>query len=112
MWAEVLMNPCRAASVLSVLLTAMLLPNFCLAANNYGKSRSEIYSTYCADCHGVSGISTMPSIPNFTQNESLAKPNTQLFDVINNGKGAMPLFRGILTELEILDMIDYIRTLN
>lgn len=72
----------------------------------------ENYLMYCADCHGTTGISVMPDAPSFAKNESLIKSDTDLLDSVNNGKNAMPLYRGILSDQEILDILFFIRTLN
>lgn len=72
----------------------------------------ELYAKHCAECHGESGISVMPGTPNFAENESLIKPDSLLLQTITNGDKAMPSYLGILQELEMLDVIAFIRTLN
>lgn len=72
----------------------------------------QLYVQHCASCHGASGISVMPDAPNFARNESLLQPDLVLLDSIKNGKNAMPAYQGILKDLEILDVIVYLRTLN
>lgn len=76
------------------------------------KKGKELYNTYCADCHGASGVSIMPDAPNFAKNEGLIKSDFELYDAISKGNNAMPLYQGILSDQEILDVIAYIRTLN
>jgi len=71
-----------------------------------------IYATQCATCHGASGNSTMPGIPNFARGEGLMQPDAQLLSSIKAGKNAMPAYRGILSDPDILDAIAYLRTLN
>jgi cytochrome c6 len=71
-----------------------------------------LYAMHCATCHGVSGISVMPSAPNFAQNEGLMSPDGALLISIQNGKAAMPAYRGVLSAQDILDVIAYLRTLN
>ena len=87
-----------------------LTPNFSEAVELI--RGSENYVMYCADCHGATGISIMPDAPSFAKNESLIKSDIDLLESINNGKNAMPLYRGILSDQEILDVLSFIRTLN
>ena len=72
----------------------------------------ELYTTHCVECHGLTGISDMPSTPNFAQSENLMKPDIQLLIAIKNGKDVMPAYQGILKDSDILDIIAYLRTLN
>jgi cytochrome c6 len=71
-----------------------------------------IYAKQCATCHGTSGISVMPGAPNFARGEKLMQPDAQLLSFIKAGKNAMPAYRGILSDADILDVIAYLRTLN
>ena len=73
---------------------------------------SELYALHCATCHGVSGVSLMPGAPNFSKNEGLMSPDGALLISIQNGRGAMPAYRGILNAQDTLDVISYLRTLN
>lgn len=70
-----------------------------------------IYNDYCQGCHGRSGRGDMPGTPNFTRGGTLMQPDLSLYRQIADGKNAMPGFRGVLSEHEILDVISYIRTL-
>ena len=70
-----------------------------------------VYTSYCQGCHGRSGRGEMPGTPNFTRGGTLMQPDLSLYRQIADGKNAMPGFRGVLNENEILDVISYIRTL-
>lgn len=72
----------------------------------------QLYATHCAVCHGQSGISRMPGAPNFARQEGILKPDFTLLSTIRSGRNAMPAFRGILSDRDIMDAIAYIRTLN
>ena len=71
-----------------------------------------IYATQCATCHGTSGTSVMPGAPNFSSGERMMQPDAQLLSSIKAGKNAMPAYRGILSDTDILDVIAYLRTLH
>ena len=73
---------------------------------------AEIYTKHCASCHGVSGVSVMLGAPNFAQNEGLMSPDGALLISIQSGKAAMPAYRGVLSDQDILNVIAYLRTLN
>lgn len=88
----------------------MLLPGLSQAADT--NKGAEIYSKHCASCHGVSGVSVMIGAPNFSQSEGLMNPDSVLFISIQSGKTAMPAYRGVLSDQEILDVIAYLRTLD
>jgi len=81
-----------------------------LAADTF--KGAELYATHCESCHGPAGNSVMPNAPNFAQGESMLQPDPNLLTSIKNGKDAMPSYLGILSDLEILDVIAYLRTLN
>jgi len=70
-----------------------------------------VYETYCLACHGESGRPIDPAIPSFADGDAIFKPDSQLLDQVRQGSEAMPAFRGVLTESEIIDVITYIRSL-
>lgn len=72
----------------------------------------ELYAIHCATCHGVAGNSVMLGAPNFAQNERLVTPDGELLISIQSGKAAMPAYKGILSDQDILNIISYLRTLN
>lgn len=92
---------------------------FLAAASRLGIARGadvfqgkELYTTHCAACHGASGQAVMPGAPNFARGERLVQPDAALYENIRSGKRAMPGFRGVLKNQDILDVIAYIRTLH
>jgi len=52
----------------------------------------------------------MPGAPDFSRNEQLMQPDVTLYETIRRGQGAMPGYRGVLRNEDILDVISYIRT--
>lgn len=73
---------------------------------------SRLYATQCASCHGATGASAMPGTPSFAKGERMMQPDMQLVTSIKTGKNAMPAFRGILSDTDILDVVAYMRTLH
>lgn len=96
--------------IVVILFLLVIFPGASQAADpNKG---AGIYQMHCAQCHGVSGNSVMIGAPNFAQGDSLMSPDSTLLISIQNGKTAMPAYRGVLTDQDILDVIAYLRTFN
>lgn len=72
----------------------------------------QIYTSYCASCHGAGGTPVWPGTPDFKRTGSLMRPDAQLAAVIRQGKGAMPAYLGIIRDRDLPDLIAYLRTLN
>jgi len=72
----------------------------------------DYYANYCEVCHSVDGRGKVPGVPNFARGEGLMYSDLNLLGVVQQGKGAMPAYRGLLSERQILDVIAYLRTLR
>ena len=72
----------------------------------------EVYELRCQGCHGIDGASPAPGSPDFSRGDSMHKTDAELFKQIRGGGGAMPAFRGILSDDEIRDVIAYVRSLQ
>ena len=97
-----------------IVLPICLLSMFCVSASyaaDPGKG-SSIYSKNCTSCHDASGGGVMPGVPDFSQGDTLFRSDLELLNSIQEGKSMMPAYRGILSNMEILDVIAYLRTLN
>lgn len=93
-------------------VSLLLMFGSCLSHAADTNKGAEVYAMHCASCHGVSGASVMPGAPNFAQSEGLMNPDGALLISIQSGKAAMPAYRGVLSDQDILDVIAYLRTLN
>ena len=79
----------------------------------------KIYQERCVLCHGATGVGDGPGAAalnpkprNHTDGAYMnARTDAELHDVINNGKGAMPAWKGVLTEQQINDVLRYVRSL-
>ena len=76
------------------------------------RAGAKLYKQHCANCHGERGQGNMPGMPNFARGEGLLQSNEKLRVAIENGKGIMPAYRGLLTPQEIRDVIAHMRTFN
>jgi mono/diheme cytochrome c family protein len=72
---------------------------------------AEIYQNVCQACHmanalGGEGAGKIPALAKNGGLEAAAYP----IMVVTGGKGAMPWFRGSLTDTQIADVINYVRS--
>jgi len=66
---------------------------------------------FCAGCHGFDGFASYPTAPSFSMGERLEKSDKTLVRAILGGKGAMPAWRHILTQQELLRAVHYLRAM-
>ena len=72
---------------------------------------AEVYQNICQACHmanalGGVGAGRIPALAKNAGLEAAAYP----IQVVTGGKGAMPWFRGQLTDQQISDVINYVRS--
>lgn len=72
----------------------------------------QLYQMHCAACHGGRGEGVMPDAPKFRMGERLDQPDMVLMQSVKSGKKTMPPFFGILQDMQILDVLAYVRTLR
>jgi mono/diheme cytochrome c family protein len=81
-------------------------------------SGAELYSKYCASCHGRDGrAKTLKGKSNHARNLSDAEwqdrvSDERIFNSIMNGKGKMPPYGKKLSEQEIDALVTYVRSLK
>lgn len=86
----------------------MLLLVACTGSADPDASGAELYSQFCARCHAADlsgGIG--PALGEGS--EFVDVPDSFLFDVIADGRGAMPAFSSTLSDPQIRLLIDFIR---
>jgi mono/diheme cytochrome c family protein len=79
----------------------------------------KVYMDRCALCHGTDGKGDGPAAaalnPKPRDHTDGAYMNSrtdeQLLEVIHNGKGGMPAWKGVLSEQEMQNVLKYVRTL-
>ncbi len=76
------------------------------------RNGAKLYNMHCAGCHGVRGTARMAGVPDFSRGQALFKSDPDLLLTIENGRGVMPAFRGLMSTREILDVLAYLRTLR
>jgi mono/diheme cytochrome c family protein len=93
-----------------IIIFGLLLTGPVLAGDPF--AGSSIYAHYCVSCHGGNGSGDVAGTPSFRGGRLLTKSPVQLRNTIRRGKDMMPAFQGILTEQQIDDVMEYIRTFN
>lgn len=102
-----------AANIFGSALAGLTLLLACGASQGADTNKGrQLYSANCAICHGQTGRSEMPGAPSFDRGDGLLRPDFTLLASIRSGKNAMPAFRGILADRDIMDVIAYLRTLR
>ncbi len=91
------------------LLAVALAPGAFAADPRHG---AELYARHCTGCHGGDGRPVMPTAPDFSRPTTLMKPDPVLLASIRAGRGAMPAYRGLLRDTEILDIVAHLRSLR
>ena len=111
----------RAAIIVSILI-AVFCSSWVSAQLGPGNPRSGqvIYEEHCFRCHGMNGKGDGPDsglqiVPpaNFQSLRSRAKTDFELLTIVEYGIAFSPMhgYRGRMTDDEILEVIDYIRTM-
>lgn len=72
----------------------------------------RLYNLHCASCHGITGIPIMPETPNLSMREGMSQPDVVIMQSLKMGKKNKPPFFGRLNDQELLDVIQYTRTLR
>lgn len=72
----------------------------------------RLYNLHCASCHGITGIPVMPETPNLSMREGMSQPDVVIMQSLKMGKKNKPPFFGRLNDQELLDVIQYTRTLR
>lgn len=105
---------CGSIGLVTVIL--LLLHSVPAPAAPQDHSARNMFNSTCASCHGQSGVPTAVgkslSAPDLGSNAVQKQTTAQLQQIISEGKGNMPPFKGSLSEAQIDSLITYIRTFS
>ncbi|MDH4284088.1 MAG: c-type cytochrome [Gallionellaceae bacterium] len=101
-------NTLLASAFIAVLL-ASVSPG---AAAGPSQPGQQLYMVHCSGCHGTYGVSVVPDAKNFTRFDLITQPDQNLLELIRSGRNMMPGYLGILSDQEIMNIINHIRTFN
>ena len=100
----------KLLSAFVVFLTAAMLTFSTPALAGDAASGAQVFSANCAACHA--GGNNVVNAQKNLKKETLAKYEMNSIDAItyqvNNGKNAMPAFKGRLTDAQIEDVATYV----
>jgi mono/diheme cytochrome c family protein len=81
-----------------------------------GAATSATFRTKCAMCHGPDGsgsaVGKSMNVPDLRSPEVQKVPDAQLAQIISDGKGGMPPFKGSLSEDQVHSLVAYVRSLR
>ena len=81
------------------------------AAPADAQDAAATYKSKCALCHGAEGKGGKMGTRDFASPEVKALSDAQLTEIITQGKGRMPPYKGKLKDTEIQDLVTYIHSL-
>lgn len=74
------------------------------------------FRSKCAMCHGQDGggstVGKSMNVPDLRSPAVQKLPDAQLAQIISDGKGGMPSFKGSLSEDQIHSLVSYVRSLH
>jgi mono/diheme cytochrome c family protein len=83
------------------------------------KAGQALYAKTCASCHGKTGLGDGPkakslkTLPtDFTKTESKSQTDGEYFYKTKTGRGDMPKYEGKLSDEDIWNMVNFIRTIK
>jgi cytochrome c6 len=74
------------------------------------------FKAKCAMCHGADGAGSTPTgkalkVRDLGSADVQGQTDAQLTDIVTNGKGSMPAYKGKLTDEQIKGLVGFIRSL-
>jgi mono/diheme cytochrome c family protein len=102
-------------------MASVILLAASIAAPAFAQSSgADVYKTAtpkCAMCHGADGLAATPvaksmKVVSFKDPSMIKVSDAQFIASTTNGKGKMPAYKGKLTDAQIKDVVQYIRTLQ
>ena len=103
-----------ATRTAAIFLVALFASHFSFAQT----SGADTFKAKCAMCHGDDGLGNTPvgksmGVVSYKSPDTLKLTNAQMTAIVKNGKNnKMPAFNGQLTDAQIKDVLQYVRTLQ
>lgn len=103
----------------SIVLVAVILLSLHSASGAAAppdENARNVFNSTCASCHGQGGVPTAVgkslNAPNLGSAAVQKQTTAQLQQIISEGKGNMPPFKGSLSEAQISSLISYVRSFS
>lgn len=83
----------------------------------HAQSGAALFKAKCAPCHGPDGkgatsMGKVLKVRDLSSAEVQKQSDAELTEMIENGKGKMPAYKGKLSTADIKELVSYIRTLK
>ena len=77
----------------------------------------QIFEANCAPCHGRNADGNTPAgrtwrVPDLHSQQVQSLADEQLLEIVRNGKGKMPAWGGLLSQIDITHVLTYVRTMR
>lgn len=95
----------KAFRTRAAVLAALLAPAAALADG----SGESVFADNCAACHQPNGVGVPGAFPALAGNKFVQGAPAPLISTILNGRGGMPAFKSELTDLQLAQVVSYIR---
>jgi cytochrome c6 len=115
------MNRHHAIFVFTLLLLFFVGPTFFVASivradnGQNGAGSASTFRTKCAVCHGQDGggsqVGKTMNVPDLRSPAVQKQTDTELTQIISDGRGGMPSFKGSLSDDQIHGLVTHIRSL-
>jgi mono/diheme cytochrome c family protein len=108
----------RITSGPAAAMTALFLVLSCLTAvaAPADQGTQSVFKSTCASCHGPNGmpsaIGKSLNAPDLGSTDVQKHTNTELQEIVGDGKGNMPPFKDKLSGAQIHSLVVYIRTFS
>jgi mono/diheme cytochrome c family protein len=107
-----------ASTILTAIVsTLLLLPVSILRANAGSRDNAATAGTFrtkCAMCHGPDGsgsaVGKSMNVPDLRSSVVQHTTDAELAQIISNGKGGMPAFKGSLSDDQIHALVTYVHS--
>jgi cytochrome c6 len=95
----------------------VLAVTFALSTYSAAESAADVYKAKCAVCHGATGAGDTAmgknlKIRDLSSADVQKQSDSELANIVKNGKGKMPKYDGKLSDAQIADLVKYIRSLK
>jgi len=102
----------RSAMVAASLIFALTATFAQSAPSDTTLTANPVFEKNCAKCHGKTAEGRHFGGPSLVSDKAATISADDLRNIVTNGKGHMPKYRGKLTKEEIDTLVDQIKALN
>lgn len=107
----------RVSKLAVVIALAVLGAGIATAQSSGSDKGAQVFKTKCAMCHGQDGkgqtaMGKANHLKDLASSDVQSVHDSDLKNIIENGKGKMPAYKGKLTDEQVEQVVAYLRTLK